>query len=141
MDFELKTLNRALVCSEKADALMVLVPEGFAAEDDALSVLATLAIKSGDLETKPGKLLNAYRVPGIEAPRVVLVGAGDASEKSIRTAANAAMGALKTSNAQRAVLCLGLLASVQPEAVRAAVVACAEASYAYTTTKSKPAAV
>ena len=139
MDFELKTLNRALVCSEKTDALMVLVPEGFSGGGDALSVLAALAIKSGDLETKPGKLLSAYRTPGIEATRVVLVGAGDASEKSIRTAVNAAMGALKTSNAQRAVLCLGLLASAQPEAVRAAVVACAEASYAYTTTKSKPA--
>ena len=140
MDFELKTLNLALVCSEKADALMVLVPEGFAGGDDALSVLAALAIKSGDLETKPGKLLSAYRTPGIAATRVVLVGAGDASEKSIRTAVNAAMGALKTSNAQRAVLCLGLLASGQPELVRAAVVACADASYAYTTTKSKPAA-
>ncbi|NDP62319.1 leucyl aminopeptidase [Polaromonas sp.] len=140
MDFELKTLNRALVCSEKADALMVLVPEGLAAGGDALSVLAALAIKSGDLELKPGKLLNAYRSPGIEATRVVLVGAGDASEKNVRTAVNAAMGVLKTSNAQRAVLFLGLLDNVQPETVRAAVVACAEASYAYSTTKSKPVA-
>ncbi|MDB5938218.1 MAG: aminopeptidase Metallo peptidase family [Polaromonas sp.] len=138
MDFELKTLNRALACSEKADALMVLVPEGFDGGDDALSLLAALAIKSGDLELKPGKLLSAYRIPGIEATRVVLVGAGDASEKSVRTAVNAAMGALKASSAQRAVLCLGLLASVQPETVRAAVVACADASYVYTTTKSKP---
>ena len=140
MDFELKTLNRALVCSEKTDALMVLVPEGFAGGDDALSILAALAIKSGDLETKPGKLLSAYRMPGIAATRVVLVSAGDGNEKNTRTAVNAAMGVLKTSNAQRAVVCLGLLASVQPETVRAAVVACAEASYAYTTTKSKPTA-
>jgi len=139
MDFELKTLNRALVCTEKTDALMVLVPEGFAGGGDALSALAALALTSGDLETKPGKLLSAYRSPGIAATRVLLVGAGDGSEKSIRTAVNAAMGALKTSNAQRAVLSLGFLASVQPETVRAAVAACAEASYAYTTTKSKPA--
>ena len=141
MDFELKTLNRALVCNEKADALIVLVPDGLAAGDDALSVLAAVAIKSGDLELKPGKLLSAYRTPGIEATRVVLVGAGDASEKNIRTAVNAAIGVLKTSNAQRAVLYLGLLAKVQSETVRAAVVACADASYAYSTTKSKPVAV
>ena len=138
MDFELKTLNRTLVCSEKADALIVLVPEGFAGGDDALSVLASSALNSGDLESKPGKLLSAYRTAGIAATRVVLAGAGDASEKNVRTAVNAAMGALKSSNAQHAVLCLGLLTSVTPETVRAAVVACAEASYAYATTKSKP---
>ena len=138
MDFELKTLNRALVCSEKTDALIVLVPESLAGGDDALSVLAALAIKSGDLESKPGKLLSVYRTRGIEATRVVLVGAGDASEKNVRTAVNAAMAVLKSSNAQRAVLFLGLLANVQPETVRAAVVACADASYVYNTTKSKP---
>ena len=140
MDFELKTLNRALVCSEKTDALLVLVPEGFAGGDDVLSALAGLAIKSGDLEVKPGKLLSAYRTPGIAATRLVLAGAGDGSEKSVRTAVIAAMGTLKASNAQRAVLSLALLGGVQAETVRAAVVACAEASYAYATTKSKPAA-
>ncbi|MFZ3140138.1 leucyl aminopeptidase [Polaromonas sp.] len=140
MDFELKNLTRTLICSEKADALIMLVPEGLTAGDDALSLLAALAIKSGDLEVKPGKLLNAYRVPGIAATRVVLVGAGDASPKNIRTAVNAAMGDLKTSNAERAVLCLSALNALQSESVRAAVVACAEASYTYTTTKSKPVA-
>ncbi|MEO7161221.1 MAG: leucyl aminopeptidase [Polaromonas sp.] len=140
MDFELKTLTRTLICSEKADALMVLIPEGMSAGDDALSLLAALAIKSGDLELKPGKLLSAYRTPGIAATRVLLVGVGDASPKNIRTAVNAAMGALKTSNAQRAVLCLSALGKIQPETVRAAVVACSEAAYAYSTTKSKPVA-
>ncbi|MDB5883894.1 MAG: aminopeptidase Metallo peptidase family [Polaromonas sp.] len=141
MDFELKTLNRALVCTEKADALIVLVPEGFAGGGDALSALAALAIKSGDLELKPGKLLSAYRTPGIAAARVVLVGAGDASEKNIRTAVHAATGVLKSGNAQRALVCLNLLPALMPGSVRAAVMACAEATYAYTTTKSKPAAV
>ncbi|CAN5286400.1 leucyl aminopeptidase [soil metagenome] len=140
MDFELKTLTRTLICSEKADALIVLIPEDLTAGDDALSLLAALAIKSGDLEVKAGKLLNAYRVPGIAATRVLLVGAGDASPKNIRTAVNAAMGALKTSNAERAVLCLNALNTLLPETVRAAIVACSETAYAYTTTKSKPVA-
>ena len=134
MDFELKTLNRTLICSEKADALIVLIPEGLSAGDDALSQLAALAIKSGDLEVKPGKLLSAYRTQGIAATRVMLVGAGDASPKSIRTAVNAAMAALKTSNAQRAVLCLSALHEVQFDTVRAAIVACSETAYAYATT-------
>ena len=112
----------------------------FAAAGDALSTLGALALKSGDLDAKPGKLLSAYRVPGVLANRVLLVGAGDASPKNIRTAFHAAIGALKSSNARHAVVCLGALANLQPESVRAAVVACAESAYAYSTTKSKPVA-
>ena len=138
MDFELKTLTRTLICSEKTDALIVLIPEGLISGEDALSTLAALALKSGDLEVKPGKLLGAYRSEGIAATRVLLVGAGDASPKNIRTAVNAAMAALKTSNAHRAVICLSAIDNVQPEAVRAAIVACSETAYAYATTKSKP---
>jgi leucyl aminopeptidase len=141
MDFELKTLTLATISNEKADALIVLIPEGLTAGDDPVSSLADLAIKSGDLETKPGKLLSAYRTPGIVAPRVLLVGVGDGSAKNIRTAVTAAMGALKTGNAQRAVLCLSALNGLQPDMVRAALVACSEAVYAYATTKSKPTAL
>ena len=140
MDFELNTLTLALVCREKADAVIVLIPEGFVAADDILSTLGTLAVKSGDLETKPGKLLSAYRMSGVLATRVLLVGAGDASPKNIRTAVNAAIGALKSSNVRHCVVCLSLLSALQPEMVRAAVVACAESAYAYSTTKSKPVA-
>ncbi|MHB1248306.1 MAG: leucyl aminopeptidase [Polaromonas sp.] len=137
MDFELKPLTRTGICSEKCDALLVLIPQGLRAEGDPLSALAALALKSGDLEAKPGKLLSAYRTPGIAATRVLLVGAGDGSAKNVRTAVNAGLGALKSSNARRAILCLGLLDSPQPDAVLAAVVACGDASYAYTSTKSK----
>ena len=141
MDFELKTLTLATICNEKADALIVLVPEGLAAGDDPVSTLAALAIQSSDFEAKPGKLLSAYRTAGIAAPRVLLVGVGDASAKSVRTALMAAMNTLKTGNAQRAIVSFNALTDLQPEMVRAAVVACSEAVYAYTTTKSKPAPV
>ena len=138
MDFELKTLTRAAICREKADALIVLLPEGLAPGIDPLSTLAAQAIKAGDLEVKPGKLLSAYCAPGIAAPRVIFAGAGDASPKSIRTAVMAAMGVLKAGNARRAVLCVNTLDSLQGDGLRAAMVACADAGYAYTTTKSKP---
>jgi leucyl aminopeptidase len=137
MDFELKTLTRTRICSEKCDALLVLIPQNLSSDDDPLSALAALAIKSGDFEAKPGKLLSAYRTPGIAATRILLVGAGDGSPKNVRTAVNAALGALKNSNAQRAVLCLSALTNLTPDAVRAAVVACSDATYAYTATKSK----
>lgn len=138
MDFELKKLTRPLICSEKTDALIVLIPEGMTPGDDPLSTLAALALKSGDLEVKPGKLLSAYRSEGIAATRVLLAGVGDASPKNIRTAVNAAMSGLKTSNAQRVMVCLSAIENLQPAAVRAAVVACSETVYAYSTTKSKP---
>ncbi|MEP6770768.1 MAG: leucyl aminopeptidase [Polaromonas sp.] len=139
MDFELKTLTPTRICSEKTDALLVLVPQNPGPGTDPLSVLASLAIKSGDFEAKPGKLLTTYRAPGITARRVVLAGVGDASAKSIRIAVSAGLGALKAANAQHVTICFGALGNVQADAVRAAVVACGDATYVYATTKSKPA--
>ena len=137
MDFELKTLTFAATCREKADALIVLIAETPLSGADPLSTLAALAVKSGDLELKAGKLLSSYRTPGIAATRVILVGAGDAGPKSVRMAVNAAMGALKGSNARRAIVCLSALDRLQAATVRAAVVSCSDAAYAYSTTKSK----
>ena len=91
MDFELKPLSLARICSEKCDALLVLVPADMPTGDDAVSLLISSAIKAGDFEAKPGKLLNAYRLPGITATRLVLLGCGDGSAKNVRTAVMAAM--------------------------------------------------
>ena len=137
MDFELKTLTPTRICTEKCDALVALIPARLAAGDDPLSRLAALALKSGDLESKPGKVLSAYRTPGISATRVVLAGVGDGSPQNVRTAIHAALGVLKSGNARRALLCLSTLEGLSPEAVRAAVLACSEAGYVYSTTKSK----
>ncbi len=139
MDFELKTLTRARICTEKCDALVVLVPQTPGCGDDAVSQLVALAIKSGDFEAKAGKLLASYRPAGISATRLILVGAGDGSPKSVRTAVVAAFNSLKTSNAKRAVLDLASFETPSHEMVRAAVVACADACYVYTTTKAKAA--
>jgi len=137
MDFELKTLTRARVCTEKCDALVVLVPQDVGEGDDTLSVLVEAATQSGDFERKPGKLLQAYRTTGIAATRVVLVGVGEGSAKNVRTAVTAAMGAIKGGNAQRLVLCLSLLKDAGVAQMQAAVVACGDAAYSYSATKSK----
>ena len=137
MDFELKTLTLTSLCTEKSGAVLVLIPQDFNPGGDTLSLMAAGALKSGDFENKPGRLLGAYRVPGVTSSRVMLVGVGDGSSKNIRTAVGAALGALKGSNVQTAVLYLGALGDARPDGVRAAVVACGEAGYAYSTTKSK----
>jgi leucyl aminopeptidase len=136
MDFELKTLVLADAVGEKCDALVLLVGEAFKPGRDALSALAVGALKAGDLEPKPGKLLQAYRTEGIAAQRVILAGGGDGSGKQIHTAVQAAVTALRGTKAKRLVICLPAYA--QDDAVRAAVAATAETSYVYVATKSKP---
>ena len=140
MNFELKTLTTDRQDTEKCDALIVLVATGqpsaaFLAGKGACSVLAALAIKSGDFDSKPGKLLSCYRPVGISASRLILCGVGDGSPKNVRTAVLAAIGSLKGSDVAKVVLSLGAASDSASEAVRAAVVASGDAAYTYRTTK------
>jgi len=135
MNFEIKSLGLAGVASEKCDALIVLVPQELKAAKDDLSVLIAQAIKSKDLETKPGKLLTLYRPVQANATRVVLVGVGAGTARQVRTAVTAAWGAVKSESLKKLVVAFA--APARDEALRAAVVVVAEASYVYTHTKSK----
>ena len=142
MDFELKTLTPARLCAEKCEVLVLLVPEDAQAlgdNDDPATSMAKLAIKSGDFDGKTGKILSCYRPLGITATRLVLLGAGDGSAKSIRTAVGTAMSSFKNGHAgasRRIVLSLHALR--EPEArIRTAVMACGEGGYVYSSTKSK----
>ena len=141
MDFELRPLSLTRICAEKCDALLVLVPTVTVSGSDALSVLIVTAQQAGDFENKPGKMLTAYRVAGIAATRVVLVGAGDGSLKNVRIAVAAAMASIKSTNAQKVLVCLSAVESQNPATVSAmtctAIVSCADAAYIYTTSKSK----
>ena len=135
MNFDLKTLELAAAASEKCDLLVVLLPDGFKPGKDALSALAALAIKNGDLSTKAGKQLQLYQVPAVAARRVVLVGHGDGSARATRQAVQAVGSAIKAAQTKRLVLCFAGKASAG--AVSACVQAVAEASYVYVTTKRK----
>ena len=143
MDFELKTLNRAKLYTEKVDALIVLVPQTFPTSDagDPLSLLIARAIKAGDFEAKPAKLLSGYRSAGLAATRLILVGCGDGSAKNVRSAVIAALTPLKSTNVKRVLLSLCLFDEPSSDLVRSAVVACGDAAYSYATTKSKPVVV
>ncbi len=136
MDFQLKTLGSTQAATEKTDALIVLVPSGALAGSDVLSTLASAARNAGDLPDKPGKLLSLYRPDGISAPRVVLASIGDGSASSVRNAVLGAVRTLKGFGSKR--LTLVFAGPVDGPAVHCAVLAIAEASYVYVTTKSKP---
>ncbi len=135
MDFELKTLDLDGACAGKCDALVVLVADGFKPGRGALSRLAAAALKAGDLESKAGKLLQLYKPDGVAAARVLLAGCGDGSARSVRTAVQGAVGALKAAAVKRLSVCFA--GAANGPAVRAAVQAVADASYVYTTTKPK----
>lgn len=136
MNFELKTLDLAGAVDEKCDALIVLATQPFKPGKDVLSALLVQALKAGDFETKPGKPLLVYRPADTACGRAVLASVGGGSVKEVRQAVTAAVMAVKAANVKRLVLCFSYLP--QEDAVRAAVLAVAEASYVYTTTKSKP---
>ncbi|MEJ6023294.1 leucyl aminopeptidase [Ramlibacter sp. PS4R-6] len=136
MDFQLKTLDAAGAAREKCDALVFVIAEGFKPGRDPLSRLAAEAVKAGDLDTKPGKLLQAYRPAGVGAKRVVLASAGDGSPRRVQAAIGSAVSSLKSAGAKRLVVVLP--SGAGDDHVRAAVAGTAEASYVYVATKSKP---
>ena len=135
MNFDLKALTLAAAASEKCDLLVVLIAEGSFPGKDVLSTVAALALKNGDFSAKAGKHLQLYQVPAVAARRVVLLGVGDGTARAVRQALLAVAGSIKAPKTQRVVLCFA--GAAQAGAVGAAVQAVAEASYVYTTTKSK----
>ncbi len=148
MNFELKNLSWQATGDAICDALIVVVPASVAkaspaqrAKSSALEQLVHSALKRGDLDTAAGKVLPCYRPAGIRAERVILVGAGSGNTRDVSRAVAAAFGAVKpakTVKSATVVLCLAELPAMTGHALQAAMQAAAAATYAYTTTKSKP---
>ena len=136
MDFELTCVSLTDAAKWAADALVVAVPESppSGKPDSPLAKLIAQAHKSGALESGAAKLLVAYQVDGVRAPRVLLVRVGDSSPAAVRKAVGAAVAALKQPDVQKLALLLSLI-EPSSDAVCAAVQACAESSYVYTHTK------
>ncbi len=136
MNFELKTFDLADAAREKCDALIVLVDDVFKPGKDVLSTLLTQVLKTGDLETKVGKSLVLYHTSGIAGVRVVLASIAAGSAKEVHKAVASAVAAVKAPKVNKLAICFASLP--EEAAVCAAVIAAAEASYVFTTTKSKP---
>ena len=148
---ELKLIAQDLTQTSKTtcDALIVLVPESFAQSKskttskniDNFADLISQALKEGDFEAKTGKLLQIYRSTHTAATRTLLVGAGDGSVKSIKTAVTAAVASIKSTSSKKLVICLSELDNISAEAAKASVnasfLSAADASYVYTSTKTK----
>jgi leucyl aminopeptidase len=136
MNFELKQFGITGAAALPGDVLVVLVPKSFKASGGVVSDLVAAAVKAGDFEAKSGKTLQMYRPAGIQATRLLLVGCEDGTPRHARQAVAGAAGALKAPGIRHVALCFAWAAGA--EVVHAAVVALADATYVYTTTKSKP---
>jgi leucyl aminopeptidase len=137
MNFEFKTGTLASMPAQKCDALLLLVPTAFKPGADRLSALVAQLRTSGDLEDKAGKLAQIHRPAGFATLRLVIASVGNASPREVRQGVASAVGAVKSlAVVKSACLCF----AVTPDApgLAAAVLALADASYVFTTSKSKP---
>ncbi len=141
MNFQLKTLSLSQAATQKTDALLVLVPEGYkpvqalkAPPEDLNQVIAQ-ALSRGDLLTKPGKWLALHRPAGVAATRVLLAGVGEGKPAQVRSAMNAAWGALRASAPGLETLTVVFAGSANAAALRASILALSDAGYVYSATK------
>ncbi|MEY4125421.1 MAG: Cytosol aminopeptidase, partial [Pseudomonadota bacterium] len=136
MNFELKTLSLAAAAKSPADVLIVLISDHFQAAKDPLSLLIEKAMKAKDFSSKKGKVLHAYGAAGISASKVVFLGVGAALAADMKSAMSGLTASLKTAETKK-------LTVVSPEplsaqALQALLLALADGTYVYGTTKSKP---
>jgi leucyl aminopeptidase len=139
MNFDLQTFAPEDIASWSPDALVWVWPmqeaaPGSAAIDGAatLTAWAQAAVKAGDLDPAQHPVLSTYGLPGMAARTVVVVRPETATAAAMRKALAQAMLSIKG----RPVRHLGLwLPHASPQAVQAAVLALADSTYVYTTTK------
>lgn len=136
MNFELKPLNLVALANEKADLLILLVPQDFKPGKDELSALVAQTVKQGDFVAKPGTVLSLYRPVQAHAVKVLLAGIGDGHARGVRAGIAACAAAIKANGVKKVVV--GFAGPAHEDAARAVPLAVADASYAYTHTKSKP---
>ncbi len=136
MNFESSPHGLRDAAAQKADVLIVLVNKDFKATTGVVSATITGAIKAGHFEGKAGRQLQSYLTGGVASPRMILAGCDDGSGRKVRQALLGAVGAAKGREVRQLAVCFAW--TPDSDAVAAAVMAVADATYVYTATKSKP---
>ncbi|MGA8515790.1 MAG: M17 family peptidase N-terminal domain-containing protein, partial [Burkholderiaceae bacterium] len=106
MNFELKTLSWTQAASVPASLLVVLVTKAACAQakasQGAIAALVASARTAGDCDGSAAKVLQAYTLPGISAPKVMLVGAGEGAAREVAKSVAAAIAAYKAGKDEKA---------------------------------------
>jgi leucyl aminopeptidase len=134
MNFVLKTFVPASVSQEKCDVLLVLVNHPFSPAKDALSVLIAKALKAADFSTDAGQILDIYRPVGFATTRLVLVQVAQGAVADIGKGLSTAFSAVKAAKPHCVSVCF--LKTPSALTLRGALTTLADASYAYTATKT-----
>ena len=139
MNFEFQKLSLSHAMTASVDALVVLWPSQVQPDTQAVEPVSRLvaqAIAHGDFELKAGAVLSLYSQPGLAARHVVVACSADHHPGQIRSAMQAAWGALKAGKIKR--LGLHVVGEASAQGLQMALSTLADASYSYTTTLSKP---
>ena len=136
MDFKIRIAEPASWAKVECDALLLVVPAGQppAGLDKALSGALEAAVASGDLDWKADKCLLLHRPARVQAARLAVVVAADASIKAWRKALAAGLQLLKTGGAKDIAVAMAGdgVSELHAEALAVAV---GEALYVYRHTK------
>jgi len=136
MNFDLKTLSLAAAAKSPSEVLIVLISDLFQAGKDPLSSLIEKALKAKDFSSKTGKVLQAYAAPGVSASKVVFLGVGAAKALDVKSAMAGLTASLRASETKK--LTVVSAEPVSAQGLQALMLALAESTYVYGTTKSKP---
>ena len=139
MDFRHQIAAPSALANLSFDALVLIVVGDVLDPglDPALSSLVEDAITLGDFQLKAGKLLYLHRVPGVQAPRVLVAASGAITPKAIKAAAAAAFAQVKSLGAKHVAVAL---ASVPWSDTLAEALVCAATDAVYVYRHSKPSA-
>lgn len=147
---ELKTLNLNSAANEAVDIVVALLagakpsaakPPKNASTAATFADIVTHAELAGDIDrSSVGSNLQLYSLAQVKARRVVLIGAGDASAKSLEKALLGASEALRAKSIKKAAI---VLDGVEPtnEAIQALVHGLGDIVYTYTHTRPEAKAV
>lgn len=138
MNFEIKPLNLQSAADHKSDALLVFLDDRFKPGKAGFSAQLGQLMQAGDLTLKAGKMLTIHRPKDGQCKRALLLGVGDGTAAQVKAAVLMALGSFKSASDRIQSLTVCWPQAPGPEALRSAILAIADASYVYTTTKSKP---
>ena len=137
MDFKIQVSELKDLRHAEADALLLVVGEGTAAEalGKALGGALAAALKDGDLAYKAGRCLYLHGLSGVKTPRIVFAAAASASAKAFKAAVTAGLAMLKGGGAHHLVVASALPQAIDAAQAQALTAAVGDALYVYRHTK------
>jgi len=137
MDFKIQVAELKDLRHAEADALLVVVGEGTAADalGKALGGALAAALKDGDLAYKAGRCLYLHGLSGVKAPRIVFAAAASASAKAFKAAVTAGLALLKGGGARHLMVASALPQAIDAAQAQALTAAVGDALYIYRHTK------